>query len=274
MNGPPRVSVSVYDRCAPGYDPHVAYFRTFGRRLVDLAAPAPGERVLDVAAGRGACLFPAAERVGPGGRVDGVDLSPAMVAHLAADIEAGGTANAWAAQMDAQALTVPESSYDVVLCAFALFVMPDPGAAVDGFRRALRPGGRCAVSVPSRTLVPGDLEEVREVFRFYAERAGSSVFRRKVYGADPGPLLESAGFSDVRAREETAQFVFRDTAAWWEWTWSTGIRSFYEHLPADLLEGLRRELFALLAPLETPDGLPPGTERPRFATARRPETDG
>ncbi|MEE2041123.1 methyltransferase domain-containing protein [Nocardiopsis sp. CT-R113] len=274
MTAAPGVNATVYDRCAHGYDPHIAFFRTFGRRLVDLAGPAPGERVLDVATGRGACLFPAAERVGPAGRVDGVDLSVTMVELLTSDIGACGTANASVTRMDAQALTVPEASYDVVLCAFALFVMPDPRAAVAGFRRALRPGGRCAVSVPTATLVPGDVEEVREVFHSYAARAGHAAGQRGIYSTDPAALLEEAGFTDVRASEEVARFVFRDVTAWWEWTWTTGIRSFYESLPADLLEGLRREVFALLEPTATPDGLPPGTDRPRFATARRPESDG
>ena len=56
-----------------------AYHDHFGERLVELAGVGPGDAVLDVACGRGAVLVPAATRVGPVGRVVGVDLSPVMV---------------------------------------------------------------------------------------------------------------------------------------------------------------------------------------------------
>ncbi|MGQ4267003.1 class I SAM-dependent methyltransferase [Nocardiopsis changdeensis] len=264
---------SVYDRCAAGYDPHVGHFTVLGRRLVDLVDPLPGERVLDVAAGRGACLFPAAERVGPAGAVHGVDLSEGMVAQLAADIAGRGTANATAARMDAQALTVAEGSYDRVLCAFALFLMPDPGAAASGFLRALRPGGRCGVSVPMRELMPGDRAALSELFRSFALRAGTAAGRRPAFGMDTGRLLADAGFADVRVVEEDSEFVFADVSAWWEWTWTVNVRSFYERLPADLLEEFRERAFALLEPAVTREGLR-ATARTRFAVGTRPGGPG
>ncbi|MFE6304188.1 class I SAM-dependent methyltransferase [Nocardiopsis sp. NPDC057823] len=264
---------SVYDRCAAGYDPHVGHFAVLGYRLVDLVDPLPGERVLDVAAGRGACLFPAAERVGPAGAVHGVDLSEGMVAQLAADIAGRGTANATAARMDAQALTVAEGSYDRVLCAFALFLMPDPGSAARGFLRALRPGGRCGVSVPVEQLMPGDRAAMSDLFRSVALRAGPAAARRPDFDMNAGGLLAEAGFTGVRVVEEESAFVFADTAAWWEWTWTTGFRAFYERLPADLLEEFRERAFALLEPAVTREGLR-ATARTRFAVGTRPGGPG
>ena len=54
-------------------------FAHFGRRLVERAGVEPGHRVLDVATGRGAVLFPAAERAGVAGEAIGVDLAENMV---------------------------------------------------------------------------------------------------------------------------------------------------------------------------------------------------
>jgi hypothetical protein len=51
------------------YDTVIPFFATIGARLVELAELRPGESVVDVGAGRGATLVPAAERVGPAGRV-------------------------------------------------------------------------------------------------------------------------------------------------------------------------------------------------------------
>ncbi|MBI4192001.1 MAG: methyltransferase domain-containing protein [Betaproteobacteria bacterium] len=66
-----------------------------GERLVELAQLAPGTSVLDVAAGRGAVLFPAAKRVGARGHVIGIDLSSDMVRETAAEIRGAGWQNIW-----------------------------------------------------------------------------------------------------------------------------------------------------------------------------------
>src|SRR3954470_2511069 len=80
-----------YSRLAPEYDADGG-FAHCGRRLVDAVGVEPGQRVLDVASGRGAVLFPAAERVGPSGHVEGVDLAEGMVAAVNADAERRGIA--------------------------------------------------------------------------------------------------------------------------------------------------------------------------------------
>ena len=62
----------TYDQVGPPFFPH------FGKRLVDIAKISPGSKVLDVATGRGALLFPAAEAVGQYGQVVGIDLAETM----------------------------------------------------------------------------------------------------------------------------------------------------------------------------------------------------
>jgi ubiquinone/menaquinone biosynthesis C-methylase UbiE len=52
------------------------YWDYFGVRLVEHAAIPPGAKVLDVGCGTGSSLFPAADRVGPGGTVVGIDICP------------------------------------------------------------------------------------------------------------------------------------------------------------------------------------------------------
>ena len=68
-----------FNTVAPDYDAGPRCFAHFGRRLVAAAEIQPGQRVLDVASGRGAVLFPCAERVGRTGEVVGVDLAEEMV---------------------------------------------------------------------------------------------------------------------------------------------------------------------------------------------------
>jgi O-methyltransferase/aklanonic acid methyltransferase len=73
---------AVFGRAADVYDSVIPFFERFGARLVEVADLRPGESVLDVGAGRGATLLPAARAVGPEGRALGVDLSEEMVTLL------------------------------------------------------------------------------------------------------------------------------------------------------------------------------------------------
>jgi len=129
------------------YDTVIPFFETFRRLLVDAAAPQSGERVLDLACGRGASTLPAAAAVGPAGRVVGVDLAPEMVLATAAALSAPGMRHGETRVMDAERLDFPRACFDVVLCGFGVFFFPHPAAAVAEIRRVLDPQtGRFAAS--------------------------------------------------------------------------------------------------------------------------------
>ena len=106
----------------------------------------PGANVLDVAAGRGAVLFAAADQVGPNGRVIGIDLAENMVRETTADIQRAGRQNVEMRQMSADRLDFPDASFDSVLCGFALWFFPLPYNTLQEFFRVLKPGGRVALT--------------------------------------------------------------------------------------------------------------------------------
>jgi ubiquinone/menaquinone biosynthesis C-methylase UbiE len=91
----------TFDSSAQGYR-DIRYFHLYAARLVELAGLGPESQVLDVACGRGAVLFAAAQCVGDDGHVLGVDLSPEMAQATAADIKARGISCASTATMDAE----------------------------------------------------------------------------------------------------------------------------------------------------------------------------
>ena len=112
-----------------------------GRRLVDRVGVRPGDDVLDVACGTGNAAIRAAQ---DGGRVTGVDLTPELLAagreeaaraEVAVDFVAG----------DAEALPVPDASFDVVLSVFGCMFAPRHEVAARELARVLRPGGRLGV---------------------------------------------------------------------------------------------------------------------------------
>jgi SAM-dependent methyltransferase len=83
-------------------------------------------RVLDVATGTGAALVEATRRVGRGGLVVGVDLAEPMVSEAQRRVRTSGASNVTVAVMDAEALGFLSRSFDVVVCAFALYLFPRP----------------------------------------------------------------------------------------------------------------------------------------------------
>jgi ubiquinone/menaquinone biosynthesis C-methylase UbiE len=118
--------------------------RPWGDAVLDAAAPAAGERVLDVGCGTGATTLAAAARVAPGGHAVGVDLSPPMLS-LARD-RAGrqGIENVSFVEDDAQIADFQPGEFDAAVSRFGVMFFADPAAAFANIRGAMRTGGRLA----------------------------------------------------------------------------------------------------------------------------------
>jgi len=165
-------------------------------RLLELAAPARGERVLDVACGTGLVSFPAAAAVGPEGHVLGVDISGRMVEAAVARGRALGVGNASFERMDAERLAMADASVDLALCALGLMYVPDPAVALGEMRRVLRPGGRMALAVWGEPARCG----WSAVFPVVAEHVASDVcplFFRLGQGDALADACARAGFASI-----------------------------------------------------------------------------
>ncbi|MEW2354103.1 methyltransferase domain-containing protein [Spirillospora sp. NPDC029432] len=145
-----------------------------GEAYVALVAPAPGDRVLDACCGAGASAIPAARAVGASGAVDAVDLAPgpAELGRRRAAAERLGRLRFHVA--DVTAWPDPEP-YDVLLCGYGIFFMPDMDASARRLAGRLRPGGRFSVA----TWAEGALES------FGARLARAVETERPLESADP-----------------------------------------------------------------------------------------
>ena len=104
-----------------------------------------GERVVDVGCGAGIDSLIAAKKVGPGGRVIGVDMTPAMLEKARRAANETGLANVDFREGYAEALPVGEGWADVVISNGVLNLMPDKAAVLEEMSRVLKPGGRLQI---------------------------------------------------------------------------------------------------------------------------------
>jgi SAM-dependent methyltransferase len=175
-------------------------FEPWGGVLLDRARLAEGGRVLDVATGPGTVARMSAERVGPRGRVDGVDISEQMLAEARAKAAAHGSAPIDYLVAPADALPFPAATFDVVTCQQGVQFFQDQAAALKEMRRVLRPGGRAAISMWS------DDKAMTLFVTFLAayDEMGRGPARKPLLWLDAeglSELLRGAGFRGVEIEE-------------------------------------------------------------------------
>lgn len=174
----------------------------WAERLVDAAAIASGERVLDVGCGTGIVARTAARGVAPGGRVAALDVNEQMLEVARA---AGGDAPVEWRVGNASALPFPDGAFDAVLSQQMLQFVSAPRAVLEEMRRVLRPGGRVAVNV-CRAIAhsPAYVPLADALERHVGPPAGAGM--RSPFAAwsvdDLRALLEAAGLRDVKVTIE------------------------------------------------------------------------
>ena len=181
--------------CAVGYDetdlanvPEGANLGLGCGNPVALASLAPGETVLDLGSGAGIDCFLAAERVGPAGRVIGVDMTPEMLERARDNARRGGFTNVEFRLGEIEALPVADSTVDVVISNCVLNLSGERPRVLAEVLRVLKPGGRIMIS---------DLVSERPVPDFVAASKESLIGCLPVLVREYEEDLAAAGFAEV-----------------------------------------------------------------------------
>jgi ubiquinone/menaquinone biosynthesis C-methylase UbiE len=188
-----------------GWDRAVSYYEKSWQqqlepaqtRLLTMAMPRSGERVLDIACGTGLVTFRVAGMVGPAGQAVGTDISDGMVDHCTRTAEARGLTNTAFARMEAERLDVKDGVFDVTLCALGMMYVVDFAGSIREMYRVTKPGGRAASAVWGRRGACG----WADIFEIVQRRVNTDVcplFFQLGTGDMQKRLFEGAGFKDVR----------------------------------------------------------------------------
>jgi SAM-dependent methyltransferase len=153
-----------------------------------------GEAVLDLGSGAGADVLLSAHRVGPSGKVYGLDMTDEMLDRARGNAEQAGVANVEWLRGYIEDVPLPDASVDVIISNCVINLSADKPKVFRESSRVLRPGGRFAVSD-----VIADPEMDAETRRDIAQWTGcvAGALTREEFET----ALEAAGFADVEVHE-------------------------------------------------------------------------
>ncbi|MBN2230276.1 MAG: class I SAM-dependent methyltransferase [Candidatus Thorarchaeota archaeon] len=196
------------------------YWDKFGETLVRLLEIREGAHVLDIGTGGGSTLFPASRRVGPTGKVTGVELCEHCVGRTNGEIARCGISNAEVHPIDARTMDFPDASFDYVIAGFIgcddyfdfttnTFVAED--VLTKQIVRVLKPGGRFGLST---WLVQEDLDWMKRFFNDHGLECRTNYHAEHEDGWRA--IMRAAGLEDLWFLEEAYRYTYPTLELWWK----------------------------------------------------------
>jgi len=171
--------------------PPAAVEKSFGcGDPLQFAEVKPGQTVLDIGSGAGIDCFIAAHKVGPTGKVIGLDMTPTMIETARRNAQEAGIINVEFLLGDAEQMPVPDNSVDWVISNCVINLAPDKAKVFANIARILKPGGRLSISDIVADALP---ENIRQHALAYCGCVAGAITTDDYIGA-----LHDAGLLDVR----------------------------------------------------------------------------
>jgi len=229
--------------------------------LIDALDPQPGQTLLELAAGTGDTGLLAAELVAPTGELITSDFSAEMLATARRRAEELGVANVRFKQIDAEtSIDVPAASIDGVICRWGFMLMAEPGVALSGARRVLKPGGRLVLAAwagPEHNVWSSLLTAEIEA-RGLVEPAAPGTPGQFAWAQEGvvAAQLEDAGFVEHHVEALDFTMDYASAQGWWDAqiALSSRLAAALVSAPADALAEVRAAVLAAAARFEQPGG--------------------
>ena len=161
-----------------------------------LASLKEGETVLDLGSGAGFDCFLAAKKVGKGGKVIGVDMTPDMIDRARENARKGNYTNVEFRLGEIENLPAADNSVDVVISNCVINLAPDKSRVFKEAFRVLKPGGRLMISdIVLLKELPGSIRESMEA---YISCIAGAMMKDEYLNT-----IKNAGFKDLKVLDET-----------------------------------------------------------------------
>jgi arsenite methyltransferase len=165
-----------------------------------IASLKKGEIVLDLGSGAGFDCFLAANKVGPTGKVIGVDMTPEMLKKAKENAKKSGYTNVEFRSGEIEDLPLEANSVDVIISNCVINLSPDKKKVFQEAFRVLKPNGRLAVS--DIVLLRELPEKIKNSVEAYVGCISGAILKDRYL-----QLLKDAGFIDVTVTDETSYQV-------------------------------------------------------------------
>jgi SAM-dependent methyltransferase len=235
-------AATTYNAASDHFDDEpLGFWERHGERTVARLALRPGADVLDVGCGTGASALPAARRVGPAGKVVGIDLAERLLEIARRKAANRNLDNVEFRFGDMEHLGYPDQHFDAVICVFAIFFVPDMAKQLRELWRMVRPGGQLAITTwGPRVMEPGAsifwsaVKELRPDLYL-----GFNPWDRITEPAPLRALLVEAGIANADIAAEDGRQDLRSPEDWWTIVVGSGFRSIVDQMGPEMAGRLR-----------------------------------
>ncbi|MFI2213125.1 class I SAM-dependent methyltransferase [Streptomyces sp. NPDC020141] len=201
----------------------------------------PGMRALDFCCGPGPMTVRMAERVGPTGHVEGVDILDEMLGITQRRVRERGLDQVTLRHGDIDALPPGGERFDVVNCSLGIYFAEDMVRTLAAFWSYVRPGGTLAITTIGRRLFEPVLPVFFEACR--SERPGMGTYLPWVRTEDPDvvrALLDAAGVTGAEVTAADTPLPLGSPEAWWPIVHGSGLRRLETELGPEAEERVRK----------------------------------
>lgn len=222
--------------------PPLSFWNRFGQRTIDRLSLHPGDRILDVCCGSGASAIPAAACVGSTGHVLGIDIAESLLELARKKSRQQGLENIEFRYGDFEKLGLPSESFDVIVCVFGIFFVPDMFAAVRELWRMVRPGGKLAITSWGENV----FEPANKEFWGAIEAERPDLYKKFTpWDRISAPsslqaLLVAGGATQVEVFAEAGIHELASPEDWWTMVMGGGLRGTIDQLEPAARERVRQ----------------------------------
>ncbi|MBS0181529.1 MAG: class I SAM-dependent methyltransferase [Nitrospira sp.] len=240
----------AYNAAAESFDAEpLAFWERYGPRTIERMGLRRGAQVLDVCCGAGASALPAAQVVGPEGKVIAIDLAGELLKLGQAKAQTAGLQSLEFRRGDMTGLGFPDRHFDSVVCVFGIFFVQDMEAQVAELWRMVRPGGQLAITTWGARFWSPAYELWLEIVRRRRPdlHAAFNPWDRITTTDAVCRLLRDGGAQNVAVEAEDGYQALRTPEDFWTIALGSGLRWTIDQMGAEPAREVKQELLDRLS---------------------------